>query len=343
MKIILIPVFMALVLLGSCSRASIPGRIDRLNEERAEAMHTGDKPVEVPASKKKKRNKNKKGSKDARVSKSKNAAEATILPQPVAENGNGKYLDTSYANQTYRTLTTDYADTVSAMPDHNIKDLKYADNFVGTTNFNLRKPQYVIIHHTAQQSVEQTLRTFTLERTQVSAHYVIGRDGSVHHMLNDYLRAWQAGSGRWNNITDMNSCSIGIELDNDGFMPFTDKQIESLLKVLKGLKERFDIPTSNFIGHADFAPLRKNDPNVHFPWAILAKNGFGYWWDDTTAVQVPTDFNEYLALRIIGYDVKDVSKAIIAFRRHFCGVESAAKILSPEERKILYRLYTKYL
>ncbi|HEY5405653.1 MAG TPA: N-acetylmuramoyl-L-alanine amidase, partial [Ginsengibacter sp.] len=65
--------------------------------------------------------------------------------------------------------------------------------WVGTTNFGLRKPNFVIIHHTAQNSCEQTLQTFTLPRTQVSAHYVICKDGTVHHMLNDYLRAWQAG------------------------------------------------------------------------------------------------------------------------------------------------------
>src|ERR1700750_3129649 len=76
--------------------------------------------------------------------------------------------------------------------------------FVGTTNFNLRKPNFVIIHHTAQDSCGQTLRTFTLERTKVSAHYVICKDGTVYHMLNDYLRAWQAGLSKWGNTTDIN-------------------------------------------------------------------------------------------------------------------------------------------
>src|SRR5687768_438739 len=45
--------------------------------------------------------------------------------------------------------------------------------WVGTTNFNLRKPNFVIIHHTAQNSCDQTLKTFTLPRTEVSAHYVV--------------------------------------------------------------------------------------------------------------------------------------------------------------------------
>ncbi|MFN5361803.1 MAG: N-acetylmuramoyl-L-alanine amidase, partial [Bacteroidota bacterium] len=57
--------------------------------------------------------------------------------------------------------------------------------WVGTTNFNWRRPGYVIIHHTAQNTCDQTLRTFTLPASQVSAHYVICKDGTVHHMLHD--------------------------------------------------------------------------------------------------------------------------------------------------------------
>ncbi|WP_211481727.1 N-acetylmuramoyl-L-alanine amidase [Arachidicoccus rhizosphaerae] len=327
--------------MASCSRGTVPGRIDRLKAERDLAMGGGasgetatDKPVEL--GKKSKKSKSKK-------SKSTASNHHTVekLPQPVK--ADPFLVDTAFANQTYDKLTQDYADTILAKPAERIKDVQYGEAFVGTTNFNLRKPQYVIIHHTSQNSLKQTVYTFTLERTQVSAHYVISRDGTVQHMLNDYLRAWQAGKGRWNNIDDMNSCSIGIELDNNGVEPFTDKQIDALLKVLQALKERFAIPQSNFIGHGDYAPVRKNDPNVNFPWAKLASKGFGYWYGDTTGVEVPKDFNEYLALRIIGYDVSDVSKAIIAFRRHFCGIESTAKVLSPAERKVLYKLYTKYL
>ncbi len=96
-------------------------------------------------------------------------------------------------------------------------------------NFDLRKPNFVIIHHTAQNGCPETLHTFTIKQSQVSAHYVICKDGTVHHMLNDYLRAWQAGLSKWGNNSDINSSSIGIELDNNGFEYFTDPQIASLL------------------------------------------------------------------------------------------------------------------
>src|SRR3712207_506442 len=85
-----------------------------------------------------------------------------------------------------------------------------APYWVGTTNFNLRKPNLVVIHHTAQNSCAETLKTFTLPRTQVSAHYVVCKDGAVHHMLNDSLRAWHGGVARWGNLQDVNSGSIGI-------------------------------------------------------------------------------------------------------------------------------------
>jgi N-acetylmuramoyl-L-alanine amidase len=213
--------------------------------------------------------------------------------------------------------------------------------WAGTTNFGLRKPNFVIIHHTGQNSCEQTLQTFTLARTEVSAHYVICKDGAIHHMLNDYLRAWHAGAGSWGNDQDINSSSIGIELDNNGFDSFPAAQINSLLTVLDTLKKRYNIPAPNFIGHADIAPTRKIDPNAKFPWQLLSQNGYGIWYDDTTDILLPDNFNSIQALRIIGYSVKDSSAAIEAFKRHF-EMQDSSRILTDGDKKILYDLMRKY-
>jgi N-acetylmuramoyl-L-alanine amidase len=222
------------------------------------------------------------------------------------------------------------------------KDSLTTTEWVGTTNFNLRKPNFVIIHHTAQNSCEQTLKTFTTSKSQVSAHYVICKDGTIHHMLNDYLRAWHGGVGKWGNATDINSSSIGIEIDNNGFEAFTDQQINSLLAVLGKLKKTYSIPTANFIGHQDIAPGRKVDPNVHFPWKRLADSGFGIWWSDTTNVIVPSNFNALQALRIIGYDIKDSIVVIQTFKRKYEQVEDKTAILNEADKKILYTLYRKF-
>jgi N-acetylmuramoyl-L-alanine amidase len=241
-------------------------------------------------------------------------------------------------NKLYKKQVKTYSKTIATYP---IEDsLQNAPYFVGTTNFNLRKPNFVIIHHTAQDSCGQTLRTFTLQRTQVSAHYVICKDGTVHHMLNDYLRAWHAGVGKWGNDADINSSSIGIELDNNGFEYFNDAQINSLLTLLESLKKKYNIPTANFIGHGDIAPARKNDPNIFFPWKLLASKGFGTWYDDTTNVQLPTTFNDLQALRIIGYDIKDTSAAIMAFRRHW--MQDSARTLNDDDKKVLYMVEKKF-
>lgn len=212
-------------------------------------------------------------------------------------------------------------------------------NWVGTVNFNLRRPDIVIIHHTAQDSIEQTLRTFTLTRTQVSSHYVIGRDGETYQMLNDYLRAWHAGNSRWGKIRDINSHSIGIELDNNGFEPFSEVQIESLLNLLDTLKTNYRIAETNFIGHADIAPTRKQDPSVHFPWKLLAEKGFGVWYDDYL-VDPPADFNPEMALRIIGYDTRDLGAAIRAFKRHYIQ-NDVSKEWTDFDLQVLYNIFLK--
>jgi len=242
------------------------------------------------------------------------------------------------SNKTYKKQTKAYAKVLAAHP---LKDsVTNSPYFAGTTNFNLRKPNFVILHHTAQNSCEQTLATFTTVKSQVSAHYVICKDGTVYHMLNDYLRAWQAGVSKWGNATDINSLSIGIEIDNNGFEPFTDPQINSLLQLLDRLKKSYNIPTANFIGHADIAPGRKVDPNRYFPWQKLAENGFGFWYD-TVGIQVPANFDAMQALRVIGYDIVKPEAAIQSFKLHFVQADST-KTINDEDRKILLDLEKKY-
>lgn len=245
----------------------------------------------------------------------------------------------STTNKSYKKQVKSFAKIIRQSP---LKDsFATASQWVGTTNFSMRRPNVVIIHHTAQNSCEQTLQTFTLPRTSVSAHYVICKDGTVYHMLNDYLRAWHAGNSRWGNLTDINSASIGIEIDNNGFEVFTEQQLNSLMILLGLLKKAHSIPTANFIGHSDIAPTRKVDPNINFPWKRFADNGFGLWYGDTSKITLPQNFNHLQALRIIGYDIRDTSAAIGAFKRRFLTQES--KILTEADKKILFDLAQKSL
>lgn len=244
-------------------------------------------------------------------------------------------------NKVYRTQTKAFARQLLSEPEVQLNDtIKLPPFWVGTTNFGIRKPNFVIIHHTAQNSCEETLKTFTTARTAVSAHYVICKDGTVHHMLNDYLRAQHAGVSRWGNLIDINSSSIGIELDNNGFEPFDSLQLNSLLSLLARLKKDYTIPTANFIGHGDIAPTRKNDPNYRFPWKKLADKGFGLWFDENRE-EVPAGFNPIQALRIVGYDVKDTTAAIRSFKRHF--LQDTTRRINDADRSVLYNLQKKYM
>ena len=211
--------------------------------------------------------------------------------------------------------------------------------WISTVNFNLRKPNFIIIHHTAQDSLAQTLKTFTITKPQVSAHYVIADDGRVVQMVNDYLRAWHGGNAIWGKNTDINSASIGIELDNNGFEPFSDKQIISLLALLTKLKKDYNIPTQNIIGHSDIAPSRKTDPSKLFPWKLLAINGFGIWPDEILE-PAPANFNAEQALRIIGYNTKNLSAAISAFKLHYIQTE-VDSILDEKTINTIYNIYKR--
>jgi N-acetyl-anhydromuramyl-L-alanine amidase AmpD len=242
-------------------------------------------------------------------------------------------IDSLYTKHLYT-----FKDSISKMVSTSLQSGIHTE-WISTVNFNLRKPNFIIIHHTAQDSIQQTIRTFTMTRTQVSAHYVIGDDGNVVQMLNDYLRAWHAGSGTWGRNSDINSSSIGIELDNNGTEPFSEKQIVSLMALLTKLKKDYNIPTYNIIGHSDIAPTRKSDPSALFPWKTLAENGFGLWQDDL--VECPPDnFNVEQGLRIIGYNTTNLEAAIKAFKLHYIQTE-VDSVLDEKTINTIYNIYKK--
>lgn len=220
----------------------------------------------------------------------------------------------------------------------NVKDQQW----IASINFGVRKPNFVVIHHTAQDSLGQTIRTFHSAKAGVSSHYVVGRDGKVVQMVNDLYRAHHAGLGKWGNDTDLNSSSIGIELDNNGTTdPWTDAQVNALIQLLTYLKNTYKIPQANFIGHMDLAPTRKNDPS-RFPWKKLADQGFGYWYEEFLETP-PIDFNPKMALRIIGYDVSNLDAAIKAFKLHYIQQDVNTAFLGENDLKIMYSIYKKYL
>jgi N-acetylmuramoyl-L-alanine amidase len=207
-------------------------------------------------------------------------------------------------------------------------------------NFDVRKPRLIVIHDTEMESAEAALKVLHTQNRQgrVSAHYLIANNGKLYQLVSDDQRAWHAGVGSWQGITDINSVSIGIELDNNGSEPFEERQILSLIHLLDDLCTRFNIPRTAIIGHADLAPTRKVDPSRHFPWQRLAQAGFGKWMDENLQ-PAPANFDPVLGLKALGYDTGDVPAATKAFHRHYRGIETDT--LDLEDSAILFDLLGK--
>ena len=207
---------------------------------------------------------------------------------------------------------------------------------VPSPNHNERRPNFVIIHDTSNDNIERPLKTLTDPARQVSAHYLIGRDGTLYQLVNENRRAWHAGQSYWGGLTDLNSASIGIELDNTGDEPYAEPQIDRLIDLLKDLQARHRIPSKNILGHGDVALRRKVDPGWQFPWSRLAEQGFGLWCKQPTATTAPLP-DPAMALQAIGYDVSDPLAALVAFRRHFLGGTMESEV-TDEERRLMHCL-----
>lgn len=108
---------------------------------------------------------------------------------------------------------------------------------------------------------------------EVSAHYLIGGDGGCWQLVAEKHRAWHAGAGQWCGLDDINSRSIGIELDNRGDHPFAEPQMVVLEGLLAEIMARWSIPALGVIGHSDMAPGRKFDPGLRFDWSRLGLQG----------------------------------------------------------------------
>jgi len=209
--------------------------------------------------------------------------------------------------------------------------------WVPSPNYDVRRPVLIVVHFTDEDSAQQALDTLRTSNSggPVSAHYLIGSDGHIYQLVPDQLRAWQAGGGRWGTITDLNSASIGIELDNDGHSPFAQPQIASLLRLLADLTTRLHIPPTQIIGHEDLAPTRKDDPGPHFPWAQLAAAGFGRW-PQPPLCDPPAGFDPWMALSVVGYPLDDRPAAVRSFHHHFRAMQG--ETLDDEDLRILYNL-----
>lgn len=181
----------------------------------------------------------------------------------------------------------------------------------------------LVLHYTEMKPVETALEKLCDPDAGVSAHYLITEEGRVIRLVPEEKRAWHAGASYWRGHKDVNSASIGIELDHPGhglgYRKFSEAQFDALVPLVARIVKEHDIPRANVVGHSDVAPARKIDPGELFPWERLAEYGLCLAAPDKLELGDPFDNDGafYLALERFGYDITDGHKAVEAFQRRW--------------------------
>ena len=243
--------------------------------------------------------------------------------------------------------------------------------------------RFIIIHYTSI-NWENSLKVLTQEKYQVSSHYLIPEYGDetyqeqvkIYQLVDEENRAWHAGVSKWEERTNINDQSIGIELVNQAdcsirqgsqydytnnyvclFSDFDNAQIDLLIALLKDILSRHEeIKPTYIIGHSDISPDRKFDPGPKFPWKRLYENGIGAWYDDKTYRKYKKKFSSKMpsigqiqcGLKKYGYGIeltKEMDEqtfyVIRAFQYHFTPKYSDGNV-SIQTVSALWALLEKY-
>lgn len=178
--------------------------------------------------------------------------------------------------------------------------------FHSPNNSHFLEPVYAVIHYTAGGSLSSAANWFMCSDSQVSAHFIIDRNGDIAQCVALDKCAWHAGKSTWKELSNLNQFSIGIELVNWG--PLQRNQDSGLFHpcAVSGCKkvippqEVFDCSLSEpendlrywqsytapqlftlcsllhalfqeyhleeILRHSDIAPGRKLDPGPAFPY-----------------------------------------------------------------------------
>jgi len=182
-------------------------------------------------------------------------------------------------------------------------------------NFGERRggltPSLVVLHYTAMPTAGAALARLCDPAVEVSSHYLVDEDGAVLRLVPEDMRAWHAGAGAWRGLGDVNSRSIGIELQNDGASPFPEAQMAALERLLDEVFVRWNIPPAGVIAHSDMAPERKADPGARFDWRRLACAGLSVWPEPAAPGDFETDAQAF------GYPAAGAEAVTAAFRLRF--------------------------
>ena len=210
------------------------------------------------------------------------------------------------------------------------------------SNFEPRRaglrPSILLFHYTGVASAAKAIEWLSRPDSRVSCHYVIDETGCITQMVAEAARAWHAGEASWAGETDINSASIGIEMQNPGhelgYPDFPEPQLAPSKPWRGTFLTRHGIRPERVLAHSDVAPKRKIDPGEKFPWARLAAAGVGHWVEPAPLVDAEPGIGVGAAgplfaelqrlLRDYGYAIEPTGLVdgatefvVKAFQRHF--------------------------
>jgi N-acetylmuramoyl-L-alanine amidase len=164
------------------------------------------------------------------------------------------------------------------LPDEPSAEVRVSPNF-GPRRGTLR-PDMIVLHYTGMATGAGAEAWLCDPASEVSSHYLVHEDGRIVQMVRESDRAWHAGKSSWFGQTDINSCSVGIEIVNPGhtlgYPGFSRRQIDAVSGLCAGIMGRYSIPAQRVLAHSDVAPGRKVDPGEKFPWKALFAAGVGH-------------------------------------------------------------------
>lgn len=165
------------------------------------------------------------------------------------------------------------------LPDHPHADVRVSPNF-GPRREGM-KPDMIVLHYTGMETGDGAEAWLCNPASEVSSHYLVHEDGRIVQMVREGDRAWHAGKSSWGGQSDINSCSVGIEVVNPGhafgYPPFPERQIDAVIALCRGIIGRHSIAAERVLAHSDVALGRKIDPGEKFPWRNLHEAGVGHW------------------------------------------------------------------
>lgn len=161
----------------------------------------------------------------------------------------------------------------------------------------------IVIHYTDMENDLVALERLCDRKAEVSAHYLINKQGKVFSLVEDHLRAWHAGPSCWREKEKVNDYSIGIELDNNGNEEYSIFLMDSLIDLCHELIRIHPIEQRNIVGHSDIIPSRKFDPGRLFDWKKLSKNGIGIYPNNVTTSPLEDILSIQKKLKLYGYKI----------------------------------------